>query len=235
MSYTLSDILTEISLDFDFTSDLPPTTSSEYTRRVKLINRYERKWAQAMGGKWDTLRLSTTLSTTANVSTVTLPTDLTLNGLLLTETGAITIGSYEYLLVSFDQKDNYMAYDRICWISGNPIIGLTLNISPTPDSTMSIELNYFTTNLAYDSTNVGKAVMTTVTDVTKCPDAQYIIAGVLSDLYKTDENPNLGVDFGAQARDALNMMIADQNSGSYNQFSEIPDMATLEGFPQIGD
>lgn len=235
MAYTLNDIMVEIALDFDFTSDLPPTTSSEYARRIKLINRYERQWARGMNGKWSSLRLSTTLSTVANTATVSLPTDFNMNGLMLTSVGGIVIGDSEYLFIDASQKNNYVDAQKICWITGNQVIGYTLNISPTPDSVMTIYLDYFTSNLAYDSTNVGKAVMTDLTDITKCPDASFIINSVLGDLYKVDENPSLGVDFTAQARESMQLMIGDENVGNYNQFEEIPDYATLEGYPQIGD
>jgi hypothetical protein len=237
---TLNDILVEISLDFDFTTSTPPTTSQEHSRRVKLINRFERELGRFKAYKWRFLQKSTSLSTTPNVATVSLPSDMSYNGAEIAQDGYVRFldgnsNTTYYQLVTLDQVKTFETSEKLVWITGNEAVGYTLNINPTPTDTYTIPLNYFSKYLATDSGLTPKEVMTASTDITLIPNPMYLVYKTLMILNKTDDSNPLGNDYNAMANEALSQMLGDENALNFNQLQEIPDLAEVQGYPNIGD
>jgi hypothetical protein len=231
---TLGEIQTAISVEYDFTTATEPVTSEEYKRRTKIINRFEKKWKRAKNSNWVELYETTTLPTTVGVSTISLPSDFTFRGMAIKKSGFITVGTIPYPFLLPNEVQNLSAQDQAVWLTGNPQAGYKLNIQPTPTEVVDIVLNYYTNNLATDSTGTGKEVMTDQTDITKVPDPEYLILSALGVLFKTDESPSLGMDYERQAVDVLRDMIADSEA-VLGQDQIITTYQDAGGFPAIGD
>jgi len=233
---TLNDLLTEISLDFDTSASVPSSSSSEYARRVKLINRFERLWARELNYKWADLAKSTTLTITSGNSTATMPTDFKYGNIILTGSGEVKIGSSYYRMVSKDQVLDFETNQTIAWITGNDAAGYTFNIQPTATGTLTVTLDYFTTYLATNASLTEQAVLSADTDITKCPDPYFIVYSALAVLYKADEDEiGRAFDYERLATESISNMIANNMIGGLNQDSVIPDYAEVSGFSNIGD
>lgn len=233
---TLDDVLVEISLDIDSSATPPAATDAEYTRRLKLANRFERLWATALNYRWPELYTETTSTTTTIGQTyVAMPSDFERGNLVLNKAGEIKIGSIYYKVVDPSDRQTYPAIARVCWFTGNKPSGIRMNIGVTPTQSEIVYLNYYSTNLATDAGGTSKAVMTTGTDQTKCRDPYYLVFGILSVLYKSDDEGAKGQDNEIQAISRLNSMISYILSENENQDMEIPDVAEKSGFPNIGD
>lgn len=232
---TLNDIQIGIALDVDSSADAPGTNDSEFNRRLYLINRAERKWAKALNGRWpQLLQTPTNITTTAGQNYITLPSDFEFGNLVLAADGEIKIGSIFYKLVNRDMKDVQYDSAYICWITGNPSAGYRLNIQPTPQDVLTVNLVYYSNYLATTSGGTDQAVLATTTDITKVSDPDFLVFDVLSHLYKDDDEGNKGLDFERLAQDRLNQMISLASRGQQNQFDEIQELAEVGGFPSIG-
>lgn len=235
MATTLDDIQVGIAIDFDSSADAPATSNSEYTRRLKLINRSEKKWARAFNYRWPELFTSTTLTTTAGQAYVSLPSDFEFGNLVIAPDGEIKIGDLWYKLITKDYKDVHYDSAYLCWITGNPSAGYRLNIQPTPTDQVSIPLNYYSNYLATNTSGTDQALLSTGTDKTKISDADFLVYDVLAQLYKDDDEGNKGLDFERLANDRLEQMKSLASRGQQNQLVEIPDLAELQGYPSIGN
>lgn len=232
---TLDDIQTEIAADFDSSATAPASTNSEYARRLVLINRAVRLWATERNGRWPELATTTSLSTTANQAYVTLPSDCGIGCIDLSEAGEIEINAIKYKMVNFDQRKSYTSTSRILWVTVNEGgAGYRLNIQPTPTSVVAFNLDYYSNKLATSTGGTSQEKLSISTDITKCPDMQYIVFYTLGQLYKDDDEGAKGVDFGNQAIDRLNMMLARAQVGEFNQNAEIPFFAERSGYKPLG-
>lgn len=237
MASTLEDIQVDIAVDFDSSATSPATTNSEWSRRTSLINRAERMVGKALRWRWPWLfKTNTSLSTVAGTSTVSLPVDFRPTGLVLDAGGNLWIGSTPYRMVSVREKQDFDSTARICWITGNDVVGYTLNVQPTPSDVQVVSLNYYSFYLATDSAGTTeKEVMVLSTDKTKIPSPLYLSLYTLSQLFKDDDEGNKGVDFERQAIEELNGMMKEVNMEFQNYNAKIPDVAERDGYPAIGE
>ena len=238
MSATLEDILTDISLEIDYSATIPASSDGEYMRRLKLVNVFERRWARANKYKWLELRNTASLITVVGTSTVDLPSDLAPRNLVVSGSGTLRIDGTDYTLVEASDVGTYTTSSRICWITADFSTGTRvykLNIQPTPTEAKSFDIIYYSSNLAVSSAGSGMAVMADVTDVTKCPDSEYLSQSVLAVLYASDDEggkSGLAMD---KAAVVLEDMMASEDIGSVNQINEIPVVAEQAGYPNIGE
>lgn len=233
---TLSELLTEISLDYDASSSTPSTSSTEYARRVKLINRFERAWARELNYKWNDLLKSSTVTITSGNSSASLPSDFKFGNIVTNEAGEVKIGNSYYQLVRKDEVGSFDTDSRLCWVTGNDAQGYTINIQPTATDNLSVTLDYFTTNLAATSAGVEQPVLVDGTDESKCPDPYYIVYSALGVLYKADDDEiGRGMDYERLATESMSNMIANNSVGGLNQVGVIPDYAEVSGYSYIGD
>jgi hypothetical protein len=230
---TLQEIQEAISVEHDFTTATENVDSQEYKRRTNMINRAAHDWARAKNHNWTELFKETDLTTTG-AATLTLPADFSFRNLSTRWSGSISIGDLEYSFVSPHEKQNFEDTTQIIWLTGNPSNGYTLNIQPTPDSGETLNLRYFSTNLATDTSGTDQAELVLGTDVTKCPDPEYMVMAVLATLFKTNEDPSLGVDYERRSIDILNDMIADSQN-VLGQDTTVTNYQETGGFPPIGD
>ena len=235
MATTLSDIQTSIALDFDQASTAPDTTTDDYARRKLLINRSEKKWKNALNGRWDSLRTTATLSITGGTSYVALPTDFTPNGLVVAKGGQVLLNGSYAPIVKFQDVPSYTSSDLLCYITGDDANGYRLNFQPTPTSSSTLDITYYSKYIAQTSGGTGLEKLTSGTDYTKCPDSDFIVLDVVAQLLKSDGEANLGQDYQSQANDLLNQMIAQNNAGNIGVPNEIQTYNDLNSYPNIGE
>lgn len=232
---TLDDIQNQIALDFDSSSSALASTNSEYSRRTKLINRYERLWAERKSYAWNALLKEDEITLSANTTSVNLPAGFINNSLQLSQDGRIKIGESWYLFVRRDQADTYESNAQVCYLLGDEILGYTLNVKYSSTENRTVYCNYFTNKLAVatDATT-EKALMALTTDYTKCPNPYYLVYSVLATLYKSDDEMDKGLDYERLAENEMDQMIANENMGMYQQGVTIEDISSIEGYPEIG-
>lgn len=233
---TLDDIQTQISLDFDSSSSALPSTNSEYSRRTKLINRFERLWAARKNYAWRCLIKNTQLTLNANQTSVSLPSDFVGNNVQLAQDGMIKIGGYWYKLLRPDEAQTFNETAYIAYLSGNDVAGFTLNVKFSTIEDRTVELSYYTENLAYAADGVTeKAVLTDPTDRTKCPTPQYLVYAVLSTLYTSDDETDKGLNYERLAEEEMNQMMANENQGSFQQQNYVIGMDEIQGYEALGE
>lgn len=231
---TLSEIQDQISLDVDINPTAPSTTNTEYIRRRKVINRFEREWASRRNYFWEALLKETELSTTAEQTYVTLPSDLNGNRLHLSKDGYIKIGSEYYRMVTRAEFENKIYGEKTCYISGNAPSGFQLNIYPTPEDVKTVYLRYFSSYLAVEADSDEVEVLTNADDETKCPNPNYLIYATIAELFKMDDESAKGLDYERRAEDVMEDMLDNENQGSYQQGFYIQSESELNGFDGIG-
>lgn len=237
MASTLADIQLEIAAVYDFSSTAPAEGTDTYERRRVLINASIRSWAQRLGYKWSELHSDLSLTTTADQAYVDLPSSFNTNNLVLNRNGEIQIGGNWYKFIKRSQKDLYEDAIKKAYVVGNAATGFKLYIEPTPTDVLSIDLSYYTTDLAVDSDGTTeKAALISAGDYTKCPSIDFVSKDVLSALYRADSEMNQWSTLSQQAEDILDELIASNvNVGDVNSIQEIPDAAEEDGYPAIGD
>lgn len=233
---TLDDIQQEIALDFDNTSTIPTSTTIEYTRRTKLINRFERLWRSKKMGKWSPLYTTAPLSTTGSQSYVTLPVGYEKGTGSIDKTGFITIGTTHYNLVNPDDVGDFDTTTPLVWITGNNAVGFKLNVQPTPTGVTAFNFSYFTNMTATDTTGVtDKSVLTINTDKTKIPNPYYLVYSVISVLSVAENgNDGRGVQYERLANEAMEDMIMNDVMGELNQVVTMDVTAIDQGFSPFG-
>jgi hypothetical protein len=232
---TLNDIQTQIALDFDSSSSAPATSNTEWTRRLYLINRYEKEWARVKDGRWSQLLTPFTISTVAGTAYVSLPADYVFGREIVKPNSFMDIGGVDYRMVAYTEKDKYDTADSYVYILGDDQAGYKLYINPTPDTAVTVTLPYYSTYLATSSAGVKQNVLTTGTDITRCPDPMYIVYMTLADLFKIDDEGNKGLDFERKGTERLADMMSVENGRSTNFNMEIPDFVEDAGYPNIGE
>lgn len=235
MATTLADLQNAIALDFDQSSSAPDVNTDDYARRTLLINRAEKKWKNVLGGKWNDLLTTITVSVTSGVSTVSLPSDFSPEGLLGSKGGNININGYYYEFVKVSDLGSYDSNDHIAYVTGDETNGYYINIQPTPSSSYTFTVRYYSKYIAMDASLSGQDYLLVATDITKIPDPDYIVLEVVSQLFKVDGDGALGTDYENQAKESLNQMIARNNMGNIGNVSEVQLGADINEYPVIGE
>lgn len=229
---TLAEIQDQIALDADNASSAPATTDTEYIRRTKLINRYERAFFARRNNIWSVLLKESEVSTTANQSYIEIPADCISGTLSLTQDGYVVIGDVHYKLV---RRDEVGENQYVCYVTGNQSNGFHLNIVPTPESVVTVYLKYYSNYYATDTSGTDKAVMSISTDVTKCPNPLYIIFATLAEIFKVDDENAKGLDYERRAEEELKDALSNETQGSFQQDFSIKTEVELMGYSGIGE
>lgn len=236
MTTTLSDILDQVSSIFDLSPNAPSTSTDDYARRIKLVNMQEKNWANAMDYRWRVLLVSgASVTILANTSSIALPADFSMSGLVASRIGDISDGTDYWKLVRPKDRSVYGSSEKLAWITGNDIDGFTLNIQPTSGSNITFTFDYYSNYLATDSSDVSQSVLSTGTDKTKCPVPNYLVYSTVAELYRTDEDPVLADSYSKQADMALFGMIASENMVATGFDDTMMTEAELSGGANIGE
>lgn len=227
----LTQLQTRISARFDQVGGTISETSGEWTRRTTLINDAARKWAKIT--RWVQLLTTTTLTTTASQNYVDLPSGAEYGNLILPSDQMIKLNNLYYSLVPYDVAKSKDDSDYYMYILGDPINGYKLYINPTPSDAYSFDLAYYTTELATDSSGTSQEELTTGTDITKCPDPDYLVYGTLMELFLIDGDDQFN-KYEQMQLDVLNNMLENNLLGQVNEGFGIVEVDVAQNFSPIG-
>lgn len=232
---TLDDILEEVAVDYEFSTTYS-TTSTEYTRRRRLANRYASEWASRRQYRWAEL-LTTTTITADGTTTLDLPSDFSPGNMILHNDGTFTFGETPYTIINSGDLYRYtQSGDFTVYFTGNPASGYSLTFNTAPPNGTAIDITYYSTDTATDSLGVSQAELEGGGDKTKCPRPRFIVYNILAALFRVDEDVDAGrsLKFEQLAEREMNLMLGLANSGNINESSVIEDSALVNGFPPIG-
>lgn len=217
---TLQEIQTAISARFDQSGSTISSNTTEWSRRLTLINQAEDTVRGFLRGQWSFLLTSATLSTTANQGYINLPSDYERGSLAVANSGLLTINEIFYKFKGYIDTLNYLATDYAVWIKGNNSQGFKLYIQPTPGAVYSVPINYYTNQMATDEDGIDLKKLTNPTDITKIPDPYYIVDWVVGELFLIDDETSSKWQFYKQsAQNRLTEMAASDGRDQNEQFT----------------
>lgn len=215
---TTQELMATISARYDMSGTTISSSSSEWNRRLVLINQAEDDVRRYLKGQWNFLLKSASLSTTANQSYVDLPDDFVDSAMAVGNNQLIQINGIYYRLVNYIDTLNRDTTQNYVWITGNKAAGFRLNIQPTPGGNYPFTFIYYTNNMATSALGVEKEKLTLADDITKVPDPYYFVDWVIGELYLVnDENVSKWEYFKETARKRLVDMVAVDNMNQNQQ------------------
>lgn len=227
---TLTQIQNAIAARFDYSGTSFSSVSSEWTRRLVLINQAEDTWKRFMEGKWECLFVPNTLTTTASQSYVTLPSDYEKGAGIVTIDGMININNMLYKLVQKSETLNYDTNSNFAWITGNKVDGYKLNIQPTPNGAYTFNFDYYTNLLAKKSDDTYLEFLTNPDDKTKIPDPYFIVDWVIGELYLIDDEPQTKYQPFKDSAEKRLVNMATAEGREENQIVEVKVVSEESGY-----
>jgi hypothetical protein len=203
---TVNDIQGDVAATCDQNPDVTAIDSADYALRLNYLNGREREWSET--GKWQCLvkEYNTLTSTVSGNCSISLPSDYRSMAILpkLTFDGVNTLDFQDIRPQDeskFDQSTS--AYGKIM---GNPASGYTMVVNPPNGSHQlasgaSIKILYYSTPASLVSPN----------DVVTCPNPNYLVEGVIADVWESKEDPRYR-EAGADANLLLQNMIEFENT-----------------------
>ena len=180
---TVDEIQAGIAGTIDLDPEVSHISAEDYALRLKYINRRERAWSEI--GKWQCLikEYNTLTSTNSGNCSISLPVDFRSLSVYpeITFDGVHTVKFPEIRPqeeAHFDKESS-----QYIKIMGNPYSGYTMVVNPaTSDKQLasgaSIKVLYFST----------PASLASPTDVVTCPNPEYLIEGVIADIWGAQED-----------------------------------------------
>lgn len=223
---TESDLIDLIYSAYENDNSTWSSTSAEYLTARNLSKSAIMRWAYVEGGMWDELFTTLTAAadgtktTTAGTYTYTAPTDMRIppqpDDYVRVENSAGASAYYRVIPLSKVQQLDDTS-DHICWFTGNPKLGYTLNINSgvTLITGETILYEYYR-NPTY---------LTTTTSTTEMTNPMFIVHYVLYRMYKSDGLLNEAREELQMAEDLLDEMKA-MNTSVYGDVRS----GVLDGF-----
>ena len=204
MALPVSEIQNRISAEIDTVATQPTVGGSEWLMRLSYINRRQQAWAETYD--WSTLykEYNCNSSTGSANASISLPGDFRK---IAGYPKVSKIGGYsddEVPLIDPKEKGRFSTSDKYAWIAGNPMEGYSMVINlamATLSSGTSISVPYYATPSA----------LATTTHVSSCPDPEYLIQGVVADLYRVNEDSRFPLA-SAEADRILARMIENEEA-----------------------
>jgi len=180
---TIDTIQSRVAGVVDQDQDTDNISTDDYALRLSYINRRERMWAEA--GKWQPLtkEYNVLASTSTGNTSISLPADFRALAIYpeITYDGTNT-EQFTEIRPQEESRFNPTA-DQYVKILGNSNLGYTMVVNPATSSGLltsgaSIKILYFSlpTSLA------------SPTNVVACPNPEYIIQGVIADVWEAQED-----------------------------------------------
>lgn len=201
MAITIDDIQSRVAARVDLDSDTSNISTDDYALRLVFINERERMWAEI--AKWPALykEYNTLTSTASGNLSISLPADFRE---LASFPHIATTGTSDdsFVEITPQNQDQYTkSSDQYVSIQGNPHVGYTMVVNPGTASGQiasgaSIYVPYFSvpTSLASPA------------DVVTCPNPEYLVQGVISDVWEAREDRRFPRARGEADRILQNML-----------------------------
>lgn len=220
MSTTVDQIQSRVAGITDQNQDTTAIESTDYALRLNYINRRERMWAET--GKWQTLvkEYNTLTSTISGNCSISLPSDYRSLAILpkISFDGVQTLEFQDIRPqdeFKFDPKSS--AYIKLM---GNPANGYTMVVNPPVEggqlaSGASIKIVYYST----------PASLLSPADITTCPNPEYLVQGVIADVWESKEDPRF-----QQAKAEANLLLQNmlEFESTPNEQSYASEVHTIE-------
>jgi hypothetical protein len=167
---TVNELQTRLALVLDKQVVVPTTGGLEWNRRLECLNWAQSEWAEAY--KWGVLYKEASTSFVGN-STVSMPTDYR------KVDGYVNISGFNYFQILPVEKILYSTSDRYFYELGNYSDGYSLVLNTNNISSgVSIAYNYWS----------RPASLATTTDISMCPNPDYLINKSLSYYLESVDN-----------------------------------------------
>jgi len=177
MSWTLTDLQTAIANEVDQSDTYPTIGGDDWNIRMNLINRAIQDWGNTY--EWKALlKVHNGRVTTAGFATYGLPTDFQkIDGYPVVTWDGETTDSFP--VIDPTKYTQYNDSDRYTYVLGNDRDSKTLYIhASTLCSGASVQFTYY----------ASPASLASPTNVTECPDPNYIVQRSLYLIYKGRED-----------------------------------------------
>lgn len=180
---TVDDIQSRIAGTVDLDSNTSNISADDYALRLNYINRRERAWSEI--GKWQCLikEYNTLTSTNSGNCSISLPPDFRSLSVYpeITYDGSNT---NKFIEIRPQEEERFdQVSSQYVKIVGNPYSGYTMVVNPATSSKQlasgaSIKVLYFST----------PASLASPADVVTCPNPEYLIEGVIADIWEAQED-----------------------------------------------
>ena len=204
---TVDDVQSAIAAVVDQDEDTSNISNDDYSLRLEYMNQRERKWAES--GSWDVLyeEYNTLTSTSSGNVTVSLPTDFR----KLASFPVITYdGSDTKAFPEIDPKDKerFSSSDRYIYLLGNEADGYNMIVHPgTSSGQMASGASI------YIPIYKNPASLASPADTVTCPNPQYLIEGVIADVWEAREDARFQIK-KAEANTILLNLLEQENTPS---------------------
>lgn len=211
----ITDIQSRIASIVDQSDDAPTAGNDTWDLRLKYINRAQNKWQGI--SDWPQLYkevFTNTSQATGNV-TVAMPADFKkLAGYPLIVESTTETGT-EYSQIDPWERKQYGSTDKFCYVLGEPSGGYQLILHPgSLVSGASIYYNYWS----------GGATLASPTDVSMCPDPEYLVNESVAQLWESREDPRYPEMKSEADRRLAQMLENDMVKGfGYDNKADVPE------------
>jgi hypothetical protein len=197
---TLEDIQTSIANEVDQSSTAPTQGGTDWLIRRNLINRSISDWGETYDWK-SLLKTHNGRVSVAGLASYSLPADFKkLDGYPEITWDGVTTD--QFAVIDASKRTQYSDSDRYTYVTGNSKNGNYLYIhANTLASGASVKFTYF----------AAPASLASATDVTDCPDPNFLIQRTLYYLYKAREDGRFP-EAKAEADKILARMIENENA-----------------------
>lgn len=216
---TLQDLQEKIHALYEGDTSYPVSGSEDWNFRLKLINDAIDEWAYNEGVYWKELFKNLADATDGDKSATkgteiyNAPTDFRFISSFVKITdsnGSKTI----YRMIRPDEVIKIQQTDssaKVFYITGKPT---AYKINILNDVTGTITYSYYKTPASLSAT----------TDVPEMSNPMYIVYSVLAKLYELDNRNDLMVKYSQLAKGAMDQMIIENETKSFYNPDEIPDL-----------
>jgi hypothetical protein len=180
---TIDEVQSQIAAVLDQDEDTSSVSTDDYSLRLTYINRREKAWSEA--GKWESLvkEYNTLTSTNSGNCSISLPSDFrTISSFPVIAYDGVNSSEFTQIRPQeesgFDSKSQ-----KYVKILGNKNAGYTMVVNSANSdrqlsSGASIKVLYFSTPASHASP----------ADVIYCPNPEYIVQGVVADIWEAQED-----------------------------------------------
>lgn len=203
----VEEIQNRIAAYVDQKSTAPSNTSDAWDLRLKYINMSQTEWSELYD--WPNLytEYNTATSTSTGNASISLPDDFRT---IASFPKAVPAGSnsYEYAQIRPQEKGMYTSSDRFFYLYGDEDRGYTMVFNPGTssgqfESGASIFISYYS----------EPASLASPTDVSPCPDAEYLVQRSIAYLLEARQDPRFQVA-RLEAEKRLQRMLERENTHS---------------------
>lgn len=197
MSWSLSDLQSQMAVELDRSITAPSETQSDWLTRRAVLDRANRDWAESY--EWASLLKvhNGLISTSTGNASYVLPADFKKMD------SAIGVGGITDPLLVVNATDNnkYTSSDNFVNILGNESSGYVASFHASLSSGASIQFTYFSQVTS----------LSTTTSVSPCPDPSFLVQRALYYVYKGTEDARFP-EAKAESDRILARMIENENS-----------------------